>query len=297
MIKIIPFIGSLIDANTVGALKDRVMERRLVKLEEMVDKVLVIDDGSNFENQITKINSVLLTLIAQYQENFSTDNHELGDLLNRSLVVPKNFSGDWNPNPSFCFVIISGASATGKDVILDLLFNDFFSKHPRCEVLSKFTTRKKRAMDSRYYQFITRKQFQKYLKSGRIIFHYTKRGEEYGFDRIHLFNASKTNQLLFCIFTEFELLQSAKQFLEEQGINVKLILLDAPIDHLIHRSWHRILPEEEIKRRIRSIKRDISYITEKKRAIEQTYDFIIYTGDDRAKLDAYQELKSIVSKF
>ncbi|MCK5015742.1 MAG: hypothetical protein KAS32_01610 [Candidatus Peribacteraceae bacterium] len=294
LIKFLPFVGPIIDANTMGAIEDRNLKKRLTDLERTCENVLNLDDIDGIMEQVTLINALFFTIIAQYQELIFKENREIKDILNKYVVIPKNTQMKLSPNPTFRLIIISGASATGKDILIDLLNKEYFPQHSRCEILTKFTTRKKRATESDYYKFLTEKQFQNYKDNNRIIFYYTKRGFQYGFDKSHLFKAATSDTLLFCVFTEFKILPHVKQFLKEQGLNVISILLEAPEKHLIHRSWFRSLPEEEVKTRITSIKRDITYIKKNRPEIEKMFDYIIYNGDDRAKLDTYEELKMIL---
>ena len=61
----------------------------------------------------------------------------------------------------------------------------------------------------------------------------------YGFDKQHLYDAATSDLKLFAIFTEFQMLPTAKRFLVEQGMNVTTILIEASEDTLINRSFRR----------------------------------------------------------
>ena len=74
-------------------------------------------------------------------------------------------------------------SAVGKDCILDLILHRSSKVKIPVEALTKFTTRHKRIVDSKYYDFVSEEQFDLLEKSGQIIFPYYKRGARYGFDR------------------------------------------------------------------------------------------------------------------
>lgn len=297
LLRLIPFVGPFVEANTVGAIKDYVLEKRLKNLENFCGEALTTEDANLLISKITYINSILFTIIAQYQEDIFKDNQKIKKLIKSYLTIPKDSVKEFVPNPMFYLIILSGASATGKDTLLDLLHNSYYPNHSRCELLRKFTTRKKRPTDSRYYKFLTSKQFKSFLEQDRIIFPYYKRQHRYGFDKIHLFDAATSDYLLFCVFTEFNILPKAKQFLKEQGIKVVSILPEAPEEHLINRSWTRALPENDVKARINSIKNDLAYIKSHRKDMKKMFDHIVYNGDDRAKLDTFEELRSILSKY
>jgi len=295
LLQSIPMIGLFVDANTLGFLDDRVSDQRINKLEEFCEIALTIEDDKLLFDEINKINSIFFHLIIEHQESLFKDNQEMKKLL--MAYIPRELPDNISPNQSFCLITISGASASGKDTMLDLLYNDYFHKHYRCELLTKVTTREKRIIDSRYYKFLANEDFQKWLDLDRIIFPYQKREFNYGFDKLQFSNSVTSDTLLFCVFTEFQMLPEVKQFLKEQNINVISILLESPEEHLISRSWNRILPESEIRSRLRSIKQDLYFIQENRKHIEDVFDYIIYSGDGRAKLDTYKELHSIVSTY
>lgn len=297
VLNIIPFIGPVIDANTIGAVEDHALNQKLSHLEGMCESALRADDLDLLKKEITMINSVFFNIVISYQEYIFRDNQEIKSLLYAYLVTPAKILKDGRPDPKFCLVTISGASATGKDCLVDLLYNDFFPNHSRCELLTKVTTREQRLTDSRYYKFLSIEEFQNYLESDRIIFPYSKREFQYGFDKLHFSNCLDSDTLLFCIFTDFKKLPMAKQFLRAQGINVISILIEAPKNHLKHRSEIRILSKADFNSRWRSIKQDLLYIKNNQKVIEDMFEYIIYNGDDRAKCDTYYELRNIVREL
>ena len=75
------------------------------------------------------------------------------------------------------------------------------------------------------------------------------------------------------------------------------ILIEAPKNHLKHRSEIRILSKADFNSRWRSIKQDLLYIKNNQKVIEDMFEYIIYNGDDRAKCDTYYELRNIVREL
>lgn len=295
LIKLIPLVGSWLDANTVGAIQDKALEGRLRELESACDQALKASDAESLVSQITHVNFLFFSMIATHQEIIFRDNRQILELLQTYSAIPKNTHIAFEPDPSFALVIFSGASAVGKDTLLDLLYSGTSSEHRHCEFMTKLTTRPKRPSDSRYYKFLTDKKFQTLLDKDQILFPYYKRENRYGFDKTHLFRAAAASEILFAVFTEFEMLPKAKEFLAAQGIKVVSVLLEAPEEHLIHRSWFRSFPERDVKSRINSIKRDLKFVAEHRQLIEETYDYIVYNGDDRAKLETLKEVEAIVA--
>lgn len=297
VLNIIPCIGPVIDANTLGAIEDHALNQKLAHLEGMCESALRADDLDLLEKEIDMINSAFFNIVRSYQEYISRDNQEIKSLLYAYLVTPAKILKDDRPDPKFCLVTISGASATGKDCLVDLLDNDFFPNHSRCEILTKVTTREQRLADSKYYKFLSIEEFQNYLGLDRILFPYSRRESQYGFDKLHFSNCLTSDTLLFCIFTDFKKLPMARQFLRAQGINVVSILIEAPKNHLKHRNKIRSLKEADSESRQRSIKQDLLYIENNQKEIEDMFEYIIYNGDDRAKCDTYDELRNIVRKL
>lgn len=295
LIKLIPVLGSWLDANTVGAIDDRLLEGRLQELETACAAVLKKDDLADAVDDILRVNALLFHILARHLSEMLHSNRELLLEIRSFLAIPHHAISPLEPNPKLLLVTLSGPSAVGKDVMLDLLAVRSFPQVRRCETLTKLTTRPKRAGEHRYYRFCTEQQFQSHLSKDRVLFPYHKREHHYGFDKQHLFNLSRSEVLLFAVFTEFEMLPRAREFLLEQGVRTLSILLEAPEEHLIQRSWFRAFPESEVKSRVTSIRRDLSYIVNDAERVKSSYDHVVYNGDDRAKLDTAAEIEAAIN--
>ena len=295
LLQSIPIFGVFIDANVTWVLEDSSLEQRLFKLEVVCKNVLMKEAENLLLEDFIEINMAFTDIMLTHQGKISKDHDEIKELL--KVIVQTQQPEIVTPNSSFHFIIISGASAVGKDALIELLDNDFFPNHPRCELLTKVTTRDKRPTESRYYKFLTDNELKNWSNENRILFPYSKREFKYGFDKFYFSNCIASDTLLFCVFTEFSMLPKTKKKLQDQGINVVSILLEAPEKHLHIRSLTRSLPQSEVQSRLRSIKKDLQYIEYNRKEIEDVFDYIIYNGDDRAKCDTYKELRSIVCSY
>lgn len=295
LIKLIPYFGSIINANTIEVTKDKILDKRLTELELKLDSKISHNDGEIVLDIIEENRTLIYSLISQFQDIIFKD-VELKNNIGSYLAVPKTNKSDYSIHKDFKLIIISGASATGKDTIVDKLIKKDYPSSTHIDVLNKFTTRKKRLMDSHYYKFLTSNSFEKCISKDRIIFPYPKREYKYGFDKSQLFKVSQTNSLMFCVFTEFKVLQRAKQFLSEQNISCSFILIEADEAELIDRSWRRNFPEEEVRRRINSIRQDLNFIRNNDKLINEIYDFRVYNGDNVAIDTTYDNIVNFINK-
>ncbi len=271
--KLIPYVGSFIDSQTFQRIKDKRLSNRLDQIEKISRNALTVNDGLSLLKIVEENRLILYSFISNYRDIIFEKHPELIDKLNSFLTIPESKKSLFEPNNNFQFIVISGASATGK-----------------------FTSRKKRLLDSEYYRFKTEKGFQKFLDQDKIIFPYSKRENRYGFDKLQLAKDATTDTLLLTVFTEFSILKQAKQFLIEQGVNAKFILFEAPYQELEERTWHRNLSKEDVRQRLRSIKYDINFIKENDELINEIYDYRIYTGDRISKNDIHLKLIEIITK-
>ena len=77
LLRLIPFVGSFIEANTVGAFVDRKLERRLRELEQLCESALRTTDATYRVEQVTSINQMLFPILIAYQEYFAKANPRL----------------------------------------------------------------------------------------------------------------------------------------------------------------------------------------------------------------------------
>ena len=293
LIKVIPIVGSWIDANTMGAIEDAALEERLNNLDSACSRALSLNDADLLIAEIANINSIFFVILLTKLGNVAEQNLQLSGDIGNLLSRVEEQNATFRPHRNFRFVTISGASASGKDCVLDLILHRVSKAHVPVEALTKFTTREKRVVDSKYYDFITEAQFDLLEKGGQIIFPYYKRGARYGFDRTHLFNAARKEGVLFCVFTHFESLPADRQFLKNQGIQHIAILLHSDKDSLFLRSESRMLKKDDIRSRIHSIEQDLAFLEENGRYIQHCFDLVVENGDGHAKWDSHDKIVEI----
>jgi len=290
LIKLIPVIGSWIDANTMGAIENSLLEDRLDNLDNACRKAVSTENFDSLKNEIFNINNMLLVIFLTNLDSIRKENESISNNVKLLLSIAKKDQDIFVANPKFKFVTISGASATGKDCMLDLISSRKKLSNTPMDLLTKFTTRKKRIVDSKYYDFISEEEFDLLEESGNIIFPYFKHGARYGFDSNHLMQSAQKEMILFCVFTHFESLPSDRQFLKHQKIEHLSVLLTADFDSLILRSESRMLDSSDRDRRIKSIKKDIDYINKNDKYIDKYYDLIIDNGDRYSKHNTHNEI-------
>lgn len=290
LLKLIPVVGSWLDANTMGAIQDTILTERLDNLEMACMRALSIEDGEVLYAELTNINSIFFVILFTNLTEISQQTHQITTDVSTLLAIVQEDQKRFEPHPNFRFVTISGPSAAGKDCILDLILYWKGKSRTHIEALTKFTTRPKRVIDSKYYDFVTDEQFDVLDKSGNIIFPYYKRDARYGFDRTHLFNAAREDQVAFCVFTHFESLPTDRQFLQSQGIRHIAILLTADRDSLVIRSDERPLKPDDIAARKISIESDLQFLADNQSIIRRCFDLVVYNGDAYSKRDAYNRI-------
>lgn len=290
LIKIIPIIGSIIDSNTIGAIQDNMLEERLRNLETSCEKALKLGDQSLLFDEIKNINSIFFILLITNQNTIMNQTKLISQDIQALINSSQNSVQKLYPNTNFKFVTISGASAVGKDCLLNLILFHKRKTNKKIESLTKFTTRPPRIVDSKYYNFVSSLEFDQLERSGNIIFSYFKRGERYGFDRTHLFNSTREDEVLFSVFTHFESLPADRQYLKNQGINHIAILLKADEETLKLRTEGRLLKPNDLEARKRSIEKDLEYINENKDLIENCFDIKIDNSHRHSLMETYNTI-------
>lgn len=293
LIKIIPLLGSAIDANTVGAIENNILEDRLRNLESACERALRMKDVERLTAEIMNINSIFFVLIVTGQRDMIRETTRIADELKR-LSEQNRFQMRMPIDRRFLFVTISGPSAVGKDCVLDTILSRRANIPRDMDSLTKFTNRPQRLVDSKYYDFLTDQEYDLLEQSRNIIFPYYKRGFRYGFDRTHLFSAASKSQILFSIFTHFESLPTDREYLKELGINHIAILLIADRDTLIRRSSRRLLERSDIDARNASIEHDLDFIRLNKTMVDRCFDLIIDNGDGKS---IYKTCGEVVHKI
>lgn len=295
LIKLIPYFGSIIESNTLGKVRDNELDKRLNEIEENLEDALTIEDGELLVDLIRNNSLLLYSFIAHFQNELFQTNLQLQDQIKNILAIPQNVDKAFSPNKKFLFVILSGASSTGKDSTLQKLLQQNYKSYISPTILKKYTTREPRNNTEGYYEFLSQKEFDKYLRKDKLIFSFPKRGFNYGFDKSNLYKQASTPTILFCIFTEFKMLEKAKVMLEELGIDTLFILMEAKYQELSERVDSRNFTRAEGRLRKNSIIRDLKYIEENNDLINDIFELRIYTGDDKSKNDVYREIHLFIS--
>jgi len=290
LLKVIPLVGSWIDANTMGAIEDAVVEERLSNLDMACAHALSSDDAEMLFAEITNINSIFFVLLLTNLGEIRDQYGQLSDSIDNLLRLVESQRNDFRPHPRFRFITLSGPSAVGKDCVLDLILRGASRAKVSVEALTKFTTRKKRVVDSKYYQFVSNEQFDLLERSGQLIFAYFKRGERYGFDRTHLFNAAREEGCLFSVFTHFESFLADREFLKSGGITHVAVLLTGDKESLLARSDARLLTQEDIQSRKASIDVDLDFLRDNAAYIDSCFDLVVQNGDGYAKLHTHDQI-------
>ena len=294
MIKLIPVVGSWIDAVTIGATIDANLQERLEVLEESCKKALEASDKTTLESEIASINGAFAVIAITNLDDISKRiENALGEISN-SLKLLSDNSQEVRPHKNFKFVTISGASAVGKDCLLDFILSQQPKTNAKLELLRKFTTRDKRNTDSRYYDFVTDKEFDLLDKSGNVLFPYYKRDARYGFEYAHLIDLAQQDCIVFCIFTHFDGFLTAKQVLKEKNIHHISILLTASQECLFLRSNTRNLDPNDLKKRKRSILADLVFLEENPTFVENNFDLVFENGDSSSKVDCYNKVTELI---
>jgi guanylate kinase len=290
LIKVIPIVGSWIETNTIGAVEDSILEERLSNLEMACKRALTTDDIEITKTEIANINNIFFVLIITNQKLLIEQNVRIAERLESFFDPNKQDINSFTPKKGFRFVTISGASSTGKDCILDMILSQRYRTDQKVESFTKFTTRPKRVVDSKYYDFVNDDDFDLLEKSGNIIFPYYKRGFRYGFDKTHLINSSRDLDIMIAIFTHFESLPADRQLLKDHGLNHIAILLTSDMQTLMLRSDSRILDPQDIEIRKRSIEKDLRFIAENQNIINKCFDLIVDNSDRHSKYETYNRI-------
>jgi len=292
LIKLIPYLGSFLNSVTLQRLRDENLETRLNQFESGLRDSVTFQEFDQVQTAVEENRFLILYLLSNYRKQIFGHDPKALETVTSFLAVPSQQKEVYRPHPKFHFVVISGASATGKDVQLDMLLGK--SLNSRLDVLNKYTTRQPRQSESDYNIIKKPAQFQKLKEDGKVLFPYEKRTNHYGFDKSQFIMESQSDTILMCIFTEFMILPMAKQFLLDQGISTTFILFETPLNELIRRSHHRNFAPNEIKKRTQSIMRDLSFISNNSSMIDKLYDHKLDTSDSSSVDDINRELVKIV---
>ncbi len=290
LVKLIPMVGSLIDANVFGAIADRNLNERLVKLEDACARALLESDSSLLKAEIASINGQFAVLVLTNLQEFRDWAEGSLNGLAASVKQLSEATTALRPHPSFRFVTISGASAVGKDCLLDYIAHNRCKTARRIEMLRKFTTREPRPVDSKYYDFVTDEEFDLLERSGGVLFPYYKRGFRYGFDKAHFAELAEEDCHAFCVFTSFSTFPSDRQVLRDKGVYHIAILLEASEECLILRSNARLLKPDDLERRKESISHDLGFLRENSKFRAMNFDVIINNSDKYSKEESYNRL-------
>jgi guanylate kinase len=290
LVKLIPVVGSFVDAHTLGAIVDNNLKQRLENLENACQKALKESNESLIATEIANINGIFAVIFLTNLQDLQEQANRSLDEITKSIRRFSDESLKFSHNQNFKFITISGASATGKDCLLDYVSHYRDKTNRKIEMLRKFTTREPRVVDAKYYDFVTEGGFDLIQKSGNVLFPYYKRGFRYGFDRTHFYELAREDCFAFCVFTNFRTFASDKQHLSESGVNHFAILLEASQECLMIRSEARLLKRVDLQKRKKSITDDLEFLQENINFVSENFDLRINNSDKFSKEESYNKL-------
>lgn len=206
-----------------------------------------------------------------------------GSLLEPYFPASKRLLG-LTPAKGFHFVIVSGCSSAGKDVLVAEVLRRIGTS---VEMLKKYMTRSPRPGEPDYSVCLTPAQFEKAERSGKIIFPYHKRDFDYGFDTDDLLSAVKHGTCKIAIFTEVKKVPAIVQALRANGIPATPVFIDVDRSYLTRRSYHRNLGPNEVQKRLESIDQDLNALAMRGKTLREEY--YVVTNDETAPFNASKD--------
>lgn len=172
------------------------------------------------------------------------------------------------PKQGFHFLIVSGCSSAGKDVLVAEVLRRVGTG---AEMLKKYMTRSRRAGEPDYSMSVTSSQFEKAERAGKIIFPYHKRDCDYGFDADDFVSAAKHGICKIAIFTELNAVPRIVKALRANGFLATPVFIDVERAYLVRRSYHRNLGLNEVQKRLESVDQDLNALASRTTPLEHDY--------------------------
>jgi len=172
------------------------------------------------------------------------------------------------PRSGFHFLIVSGCSSAGKDVLVAETLRRVGTD---AEMLRKYMTRSRRLGEADYCTSLSVAQFEKAEKAGKIIFPYHKRGCRYGFDTDDFLSAVKHGVCKIAVFTELTAVPQIVTALRENGLLASAIFVDVERQYLVRRSYHRNFGDNEVLKRLESVDQDLNTLAARTMKLREEY--------------------------
>ena len=208
-----------------------------------------------------------------------------------NLPLDLNALGKYIPAKGFHWIILSGASSAGKDV-LGYLLDQHLSIDYDLDIAIKYTTRPRRQSEPTNIMPVDENKFLEMEKLGEIIFSYKKRNYFYGFDAKQFRRAIRFGYPLVSIFTHFKMVPEISKLMRDNGYPTTTIFINVPRKHLMRRVAFRNFSHIELRERIRSIDKDLIQM-KGRRTIKEEYIFLD-NSDMIAINDSAKQLCDIV---
>jgi ribose 1,5-bisphosphokinase PhnN len=200
----------------------------------------------------------------------------------------------WRADPGFCWVIISGPSSAGKDVLSYIAVQRLQQRYG-LSFLRKTTTRPRRPSEPDYVEQVNEVEFERRCRAGEIMFPFRKRTFRYGFDGKQFREALREGSPLLSVFTEFRLVPALVEAMNAAGVRTTSFLIHTEKADVLRRVLFRNLPPDEVASRVASIEQDY-YEMNRRPTLEHEYTFI-NNGDARAFSDASTELVEAIQSM
>lgn len=196
------------------------------------------------------------------------------------------------PRPGFHFLIVSGCSSAGKDVLVAETLRRVGSD---AEMLRKVMTRSRRPGEADYATSLSVSQFEKAEKAGKILFPYHKRDCDYGFDADDFVSAVKYGVCKIAVFTELREVPRIVTALRANGFLASAIFVDVEQQYLVRRSYHRNFGSNEVQKRLVSVDQDLSTLAARTTALEREY-YVVRNNEGEAFNVAKDHMERLVRR-
>ncbi len=178
-------------------------------------------------------------------------------------------------------VILSGASGSGKNTII----NRLLSQYKNMEFFKNATTRPMRPGEEHMYYYLSNEEFEQKIKNDELVEHQNVHGFYYGVLKSEIQKVIDNPDKIYIRDIEVYGSQSVKEYIKTQA-QVLLIYLDAPDDVLMNRLLARGESEERAKIRLSRAANE--------RTFKPKYDYCI----DNINLDdTVSKIKKCIDDF
>lgn len=196
------------------------------------------------------------------------------------------------PRPGFHFLIVSGCSSAGKDVLVAETLRRVGTK---AEMLRKYMTRGRRPGEADYSTSLSVSQFEKAEKAGKVLFPYHKRDCDYGFDTDDFLSAVKHGVCKIAVFTELSAVPKIVAALRANGFFASAVFIEVERPYLVRRSYHRNFGSNEVQKRLESVDQDLNTLSARTTALEREY-YVVRNNEGEPFNVAKENMEKLVRR-